>query len=110
AGSEGAWRRLGFDAMSQEAATAACERIFAKHLGGHSLATNARPAAPKLAGASASGGGRGSAWLNFHRVQCEKWSHENLVLMGDAAATAHFSVGSGTNVAVGGAIALAGDA
>src|SRR6266481_142556 len=65
--SEATWQRLGFNAMTQEATIAACERIFAKHLSGHSLATNARPAAPKLAGASAGGGGhlRGSAWLNF---------------------------------------------
>jgi anthraniloyl-CoA monooxygenase len=81
--------------MSQEATVAACERIFAKHLNGEPLATNA----PHL---------RGSAWLNFHRVQCEKWSHENLVLMGDAAATAHFSIGSGTKLALESAIALAG--
>jgi anthraniloyl-CoA monooxygenase len=92
--SDATWRRLGFDAMSQEATIAACERIFAKHLDGQPLATNARHL-------------RGSAWLNFHRVQCEKWSHENLVLMGDAAATAHFSVGSGTKLALESAIALA---
>ena len=65
-----------------------------KNLGGHRLETNARHL-------------RGSAWLNFHRVLCEKWSHENLVLMGDAAATAHFSVGSGTKLALESAIALA---
>ena len=47
---------------------------------------------------------RGSAWLNFRRVLCERWSHENLVLMGDAAATAHFSVGSGTKLALESAI------
>jgi anthraniloyl-CoA monooxygenase len=81
--------------MSQEATIAACERIFAKHLDGQPLATNARHL-------------RGSAWLNFHRVQCAKWSHENLVLMGDAAATAHFSIGSGTKLAMESAIALAG--
>jgi anthraniloyl-CoA monooxygenase len=92
--SEATWRRLGFDAMSQAETTAACERIFAKHLGGHSLATNATHL-------------RGSAWLNFQRVLCERWSHENLVLMGDAAATAHFSVGSGTKLAMESAIALA---
>jgi anthraniloyl-CoA monooxygenase len=92
--SEATWRRFGFDAMSQEEALAACERIFARNLGGHRLATNA-------------GHLRGSAWLNFRRVQCEKWSHENLVLMGDAAATAHFSVGSGTKLALESAIALA---
>src|SRR5258705_3425917 len=105
--SEATWARLGFDAMSQEATIAACERIFAAHLGGHPLATNARVAAPKPPGAYTSEGGRGSAWLNFHRVQCERWSHENLVLMGDAAATAHFSVGSGTKLALESAIALA---
>jgi anthraniloyl-CoA monooxygenase len=92
--SDATWRRLGFDAMSQEATIAACERIFAKHLDGQPLATNARHL-------------RGSAWLNFHRVQCERWSHENLVLMGDAAATAHFSIGSGTKLALESAIALA---
>ena len=64
------------------------------NLGGHRLMTNARHL-------------RGSAWLNFHRVLCETWSHENIVLMGDAAATAHFSVGSGTKLALESAIALA---
>jgi anthraniloyl-CoA monooxygenase len=92
--SEGTWRRFGFDRMSQEETTAACERIFAKNLGGHSLKTNARHL-------------RGSAWLNFNRVLCAAWSHENIVLMGDAAATAHFSVGSGTKLALESAIALA---
>ena len=106
--SEATWRRFGFDAMSEEETLATCERIFAKNLGGHRLATNARLAAPKLAGANASEGGRGSGWLNFRRVLCERWSHENLVLMGDAAATAHFSVGSGTKLALESAIALAG--
>ena len=80
--------------MSQEEMIAACERIFAKNLGGHRLMTNARHL-------------RGSAWLNFNRVLCETWSHENIVLMGDAAATAHFSVGSGTKLALESAIALA---
>jgi anthraniloyl-CoA monooxygenase len=93
--SEQTWRRFGFDAMSQEETLAVCERVFAAHLGGHRLDTNARHL-------------RGSAWLNFRRVQCEQWSHENIVLMGDAAATAHFSVGSGTKLALESAIALAG--
>jgi anthraniloyl-CoA monooxygenase len=135
--SEATWRRFGFDAMSQEATLATCERIFAGHLGGHRLAANAglatptclaeappddarrrklagasagerEPATPKLAGSYASEGGRGAAWLNFRRVLCERWSHENLVLLGDAAATAHFSVGSGTKLAFESAIALAG--
>jgi anthraniloyl-CoA monooxygenase len=92
--SEPTWRKLGFDAMSQEETLARCERIFARNLGGNRLMTNARHL-------------RGSAWLNFNRVLCQTWSHENIVLMGDAAATAHFSVGSGTKLALESAIALA---
>ncbi len=92
--SEATWTRLGFDCMSQEETTTECERIFATHLGGHRLMTNARHL-------------RGSAWLNFNRVLCERWSCGNVVLMGDAAATAHFSVGSGTKLAMESAIALA---
>ena len=91
---EPTWRRLGFDSMSQEQAIAACERIFARNLGGHRLMSNARHL-------------RGSAWLNFSRVLCERWSHGNIVLLGDAAATAHFSVGSGTKLALESAMALA---
>ena len=92
--SEATWRSFGFDRMDQEETLAACERIFARNLGGNRLMTNARHL-------------RGSAWLNFNRVLCETWSHENIVLMGDAAATAHFSVGSGTKLALESAIALA---
>src|SRR5215831_2270369 len=92
--SEATWRRCGFDRMHPHETTAACERIFAGNLGGHRLMTNARHL-------------RGSAWLNFNRVLCETWSHNNMVLMGDAAATAHFSVGSGTKLALESAIALA---
>jgi len=51
---------------------------------------------------------RGSAvWMNFPRVICERWYHENVVLMGDAAATGHFSIGSGSRLAFDSAIALA---
>lgn len=88
------WERFGFGAMSQDESIAVCERIFAAHLGGHALMTNARHL-------------RGSAWINFPRVLCKHWSHGNVVLMGDAAATAHFSIGSGTKLAVESAIALA---
>ena len=63
--------------MTQQETIATCERIFAKHLGGHELMSNANHI-------------RGSAWMNFPRVLCERWSHENLVLMGDAAATRAF--------------------
>ncbi|CAN0601255.1 unnamed protein product, partial [Ectocarpus sp. 12 AP-2014] len=48
-----------------------------------------------------------SAWINFPRVLCERWSYENVVLMGDAAATAHFSIGSGSKLALESAISLA---
>ena len=71
-----------------------CEEIFKEHLGGHSLKTNAAHI-------------RGSAWIRFPRVLCEKWSHKNVVLLGDASATAHFSIGSGTKLALESAIALA---
>jgi anthraniloyl-CoA monooxygenase len=107
--SEATWRRFGFDAMSQQEMLASCERVFAAHLGGHRLLANTGGlVSPKPAGALAGEGGRAAAWLNFRRVLCERWSHENLVLVGDAAATAHFSVGSGTKLAFESAIALAG--
>jgi anthraniloyl-CoA monooxygenase len=101
--SEATWRRFGFDAMSQEATLASCERVFAAHLGGHRLMASAGLATPAEGRYV-----RAAAWLNFRRVLCERWSHENLVLLGDAAATAHFSVGSGTKLAFESAIALAG--
>lgn len=91
---EDTWLNFGFDKMSQEETIATCEKIFAKYLDGHALMSNAKHL-------------RGSAWLNFPRVLCEKWSHKNIVLMGDAAATAHFSIGSGTKLALESAIDLA---
>jgi anthraniloyl-CoA monooxygenase len=94
--SEETWTRFRFDAMSKEESIATCERLFARYLGGHGLMSNARHL-------------RGSGWINFPRVLCERWSHENIVLMGDAAATAHFSIGSGTKLAMESAIALAAD-
>ncbi|MCG6662781.1 bifunctional salicylyl-CoA 5-hydroxylase/oxidoreductase [Billgrantia kenyensis] len=92
--SEATWQAFGFGEMSQQESIAVCERIFARHLGGHALMTNANHI-------------RGSAWINFPRVLCARWSHDNVVLMGDAAATAHFSIGSGTKLALESAIALA---
>ena len=93
--SEATWQKFGFGAMSQDECCRTCERIFAKYLGGHKLMSNAAHI-------------RGSAWLNFPRVLCEKWSFENIVLMGDAAATAHFSIGSGTKLAMESAVSMAG--
>jgi anthraniloyl-CoA monooxygenase len=92
---ESTWANFGFGLMSQEESVATCEHLFAKYLGGHGLMSNARHL-------------RGSGWLNFPRVLCETWSHQNIVLVGDAAATAHFSIGSGTKLAMESAIALAG--
>ncbi|MEP3114577.1 bifunctional salicylyl-CoA 5-hydroxylase/oxidoreductase [Nisaea sp.] len=92
--SEATWDAYGFGDMTQDESIAVCEEIFRDHLGGHSLMSNARHL-------------RGSAWLNFPRVLCKKWHHENVVLLGDASATAHFSIGSGTKLAIESAIALA---
>jgi anthraniloyl-CoA monooxygenase len=85
--------------MSQIDAIAYCERLFAEHLDGHPLLSNA-------------GHLRGSnAWIAFPRIVCEQWVHWNndvpVVLMGDAAHTAHFSIGSGTKLALEDAIELA---
>ncbi|WP_127903289.1 bifunctional salicylyl-CoA 5-hydroxylase/oxidoreductase [Solirhodobacter olei] len=89
------WERWGFDQMSKEESVETCRRIFERHLGGHGLMSNATHL-------------RGSAvWIQFPRVICETWYHENVVLMGDAAATAHFSIGSGSRLAFDSAIALA---
>ena len=89
------WEKLGFADMSKEESVETCRRIFERHLGGHALMSNAAHL-------------RGSAvWIQFPRVICERWYHENIVLMGDAAATGHFSIGSGTRLAFDSAIALA---
>ena len=92
---EDTWRADGIEDMSKEEGIAFCEALFADHLGGHRLVSNA----DHLRGSA--------AWLNFPRVSCERWHHENVVLLGDAAATAHFSVGSGTKLAMESAISLA---
>ena len=92
--SQETWDAFGFGTMSKEESIEACERIFEKHLGGYSLMSNANHI-------------RGSAWINFPRVLCERWSYRNLALMGDAAASAHFSIGSGSKLALESAVALA---
>ena len=88
------WERLGFGEMSQEENCRTLERIFARHLDGHRLMSNA-------------GHVKGHAWLNFRRVHCGKWRYRNLILAGDAAHTAHFSIGSGTKLGLEDAIELA---
>jgi len=89
------WDKWGFETMSKEETVETCRKIFERHLGGHDLMSNAAHL-------------RGSAvWMQFPRVICQKWYHENVVLMGDAAATGHFSIGSGSRLAFDSAIALA---
>ncbi|MEP1522627.1 bifunctional salicylyl-CoA 5-hydroxylase/oxidoreductase [Ascidiaceihabitans sp.] len=92
--SQATYDAYGFADLAQHDSIAICEEIFKDHLGGHALMTNANHI-------------RGSAWIKFPRVLCETWSHQNVVLMGDAAATAHFSIGSGTKLALESAISLA---
>jgi anthraniloyl-CoA monooxygenase len=100
---EDVWRAAGLADMSKEEGIAFCERLFAKYLDGHALMSNAAHL-------------RGSAqWIRFPRVVCQTWVHPNggangrtpVVLIGDAAHTAHFSIGSGTKLAVEDAIDLA---
>ena len=89
------WDRWGFEGMTKEETVETCRRIFERHLGGHDLMSNAAHL-------------RGSAvWMQFPRVICERWYDGNVVLMGDAAATGHFSIGSGSRLAFDSAIALA---
>ena len=82
------WRRAGLDVASVEDSVAYLERLFAPELAGHPLLTNK------------------SAWINFRTISCKTWWHGNLVLIGDAAHTAHFSIGSGTKLAMEDSIAL----
>ena len=89
------WHGLGLDRMDQSDAIALCERIFARFLGGKALMSNAA----HLKGPE--------AWLQFRRIICERWSYRNLILLGDAAHTAHFSIGSGTKLAIEDSIKLA---
>jgi len=89
------WERLGLDRQAPDEAIAWSERVFARYLDGHKLMSNASHL-------------RGSAaWLNFRRIITGQWSHDKFVLLGDAAHTAHFSIGSGTKLALEDAIKLA---
>src|SRR3954452_5805255 len=84
-----AWRGLGLDRASEEESLALCEELFADVLEGHRVIANR------------------SLWIDFVTVRNRSWRHENVVLLGDAAHTAHFSIGSGTKLAMEDAIALA---
>jgi anthraniloyl-CoA monooxygenase len=90
---EQSWRQAGFDKLDLEGTVAACEQLFARWLGGHRLMANARPTS--------------APWSTFVRVRNQSWFHGNIVLIGDAAHTAHFSIGSGTKLAMEDAIGLA---
>jgi len=91
---EATWQKAGIDEMSPDESIALCQELFADLLDGHPLISNARHL-------------RGSAmWLKFNRVLCERWFKDNIVLIGDAAHTAHFSIGSGTKLAMEDAISL----
>ncbi|MGH2373491.1 MAG: FAD-dependent monooxygenase, partial [bacterium] len=95
---EATWRRAGFERYAEAAlapgasdahSVAYCQALFARHLNGHALLAN------------------NSKWLNFRTVRSRLWHAGNAVILGDAAHTAHFSVGSGTRMAIEDAIALA---
>ncbi|HYG62909.1 MAG TPA: FAD-dependent monooxygenase, partial [Thermoanaerobaculia bacterium] len=88
------WRNAGFDRMDIDATIDACEQMFEPWLQGHRLLANIPPHQ------------RAAPWLNFQRVHCARWWHDNVVLIGDAAHTAHFSIGSGTKLAMEDAIGL----
>ncbi len=91
---EQTWEALGIDKMTKPESNRFVEKLFAKYLDGHELMDNAAHL-------------RGSAWLTFPRVGNRKWYHKNIILLGDAAHTAHFSIGSGTKLALEDAIELA---
>lgn len=89
------WTGLGLDQMDQPEAIALCEQIFGKYLDGNALMSNAT----HLPGPQ--------AWLSFRRIITARWSYDKIILLGDAAHTAHFSIGSGTKLALEDAIKLA---
>jgi anthraniloyl-CoA monooxygenase len=85
---EATWRAAGLDVATTEESVAYLERLFAAKLEGHRLLANK------------------STWINFSTIRNQRWHHENAVLVGDAAHTAHFSIGSGTKLAMEDSIAL----
>ncbi len=86
---EETWKRAGLDKAGEEETVRYCEQLFAQYLDGHRLLTNR------------------SLWRTFPTIVNERWHHDNVVIVGDAAHTAHFSIGSGTKLAMEDAIALA---
>ncbi len=90
---EETWRAAGLDTATPQESIAFCERLFARYLGGHRLISNASHLA--------------NPWISFVQVNNARWYDGNRVLIGDAAHTAHFSIGSGTKLALEDAIGLA---
>lgn len=91
---EESWRAAGLDKADINTSLAFCHQLFADHLGEAKLEALSNHA-------------RGGEWLRFNRLICRRWYHDNVVLLGDAAHTAHFSIGSGSKLAMEDAIALA---
>lgn len=85
---EACWQGHGFEEFDEAGSKRKLEAIFAEELAGHALLLNR------------------SMWRRFPRIFCERWWHENIVILGDAKASAHFSIGSGTKLAMECAIAL----
>jgi 2-polyprenyl-6-methoxyphenol hydroxylase-like FAD-dependent oxidoreductase len=83
------WGRAGFETMSDGESRSYCEEVFVEELGGHSLVSNK------------------SIWRNFPVLEVRNWYRDNVVLLGDALRTVHFSIGSGTRLAMEDALALA---
>jgi len=87
--SEETWQRAGLDQLDEQGSLELCEGVFAEDLQGHRMLSNR------------------SLWINFPWVHCRSWHADNLVILGDAAHTAHWSIGSGTKLALEDAICLA---
>lgn len=88
------WEGLGFSTLNADQSMRLLEQIFERHLRGRPLINQIRS-------------GEKLPWLNFKVIRNSSWFHNNVVLIGDAAHTTHFSIGSGTKLAVGDAVALA---
>jgi anthraniloyl-CoA monooxygenase len=86
---ETTWRRAGLDRMSEQESLEFCQELFRPELGEHRLLSNR------------------SIWFTFETLRNRNWHHGNVVLLGDAAHTAHFTIGSGTKLAMEDAISLA---
>jgi 2-polyprenyl-6-methoxyphenol hydroxylase-like FAD-dependent oxidoreductase len=82
------WQRAGLNRMSEQDSRSYCARVFRQDLGSNDLLSNR------------------SQWFSANIVSNEHWSHDNIVLLGDALRTVHFSLGSGTRMAMQDAIAL----